>query len=340
MTDYIYRYDSWLSHMKLHGDMLRARFWSTKERDSWKHEPLLAAEKELTNGEGLFRISFWKNLDAAVNWMGAGVLHWTELHVLQRVCADHPFFAAFHKVDDDFLTDTAWLYWQKVQRNPEQEWSSEGIPKSDIEVLDFDGQWRRFSESAIMETSHIRLSQLSFRPHYFTTHFGRPEVVYWRTIILPQSSGDSVIALLIQHPYESELRIYNDNPVIQEIVNQFRRFYAPGVPADKIRLFVLDEGKYTYDRSHLLEIPLKGRWIETKHGSLRWRLPFFRSASQSEYEIAASNDGWKWHNDKSDLWQSVISLSNVHTQKCNLVRYQSVLNGMFNLSNRRLSRAA
>ncbi|MDR5752611.1 hypothetical protein QCE48_17785 [Caballeronia sp. LZ024] len=137
---YIYRYDPWLTHLRMHGDMLRADRWSSGEAGPWQHESLVAAEHTLAEGEAIFRIAFWKSLEAAKSGMGYRL--WSQMHVLHRVREDHPFFNAFERADDDFLIETAWLYWQTSTREPQQDWSRDGIPKSDIEILDLDGQWR------------------------------------------------------------------------------------------------------------------------------------------------------------------------------------------------------
>src|SRR5882762_1675197 len=107
---YVYRYDSWLSHLDLFGSQLRARHWSRITKDSHPHVSLIEAEKSLAAGQGIFRISFWKNIGAALQSIGA--TYRTSLAVLQRVRDDHPFLASLTREDDDCLKSTAWLYWK------------------------------------------------------------------------------------------------------------------------------------------------------------------------------------------------------------------------------------
>ncbi|MFB9123693.1 hypothetical protein E2553_27060 [Paraburkholderia dipogonis] len=88
------------------------------------------------------------------------------MHVLQRVREDHPFFQNYHRVDDD-KAGSAWLYWRKALREPEQSWSRDGIERRDIEVLDLDGRWRAMPDSMLMASTHSRLTAKGFQPHYY-----------------------------------------------------------------------------------------------------------------------------------------------------------------------------
>jgi hypothetical protein len=322
--NYVYRYDPLLTHLRMHGDMLRARRWSSKE-GSWKHEPLLAVESTLADGESIFRISFWKSLEAAKSRMGWRL--WSEMHVLQRVRDDHPFFSGFHRTDDDFLVDTAWLYWQTSPREPNQEWSRDGIAKCDIEILDLDGRWRPMPDSTLMASSHSRYERKGFRPHYFMTGSGQPAVVFWTSRLLPPQSGDADVALLVMHPQESSRRIYHDITVAQSIVDRFRASGFASIPAERLRLFVVDEGRHLYDASQLLEIPLSGHWrADTPKGGWSMRWPWRQSEKRYQYVVkAVGEDDWRWNNLESDLGAAVLSAFELPTLGQTLTRYMTVL---------------
>ncbi|MBK3780777.1 hypothetical protein G3A43_11115 [Paraburkholderia aspalathi] len=325
---YIYRYDPWLTHLRMHGDMLRARRWSSGEAGPWQHEPLVAAEHTLAEGESIFRISFWKSLEAAKSRMGCRL--WSQLHVLQRVREDHPFFNAFERADDDFLIETAWLFWQASPREPQQDWSRDGIPKSDIEILDLDGQWRTMPESTLMASSHARYTRRGFEPHYFMTHGAQPAVVYWTSRLLRQRSGDTDVALLLAHPQESCIRIYNDPAAIQAIVDRFLASGSTDIPAERLRLFIVDEGRHTFESSHVLEIPLCGHWREATpsgSGSLRWLRPRRNVRYEYVVKVKAGTEDWRRHSFESDPAIAVLSVFEFPTLEQNLSRYVAALEG-------------
>ncbi|MEM5367225.1 hypothetical protein V4C53_14465 [Paraburkholderia azotifigens] len=320
---YIYRYDPLTTHLRMHGDMLRARRWSFKE-GSWAHEPLIEAENCMSDGRSIFRISFWKSLEAAK--LRIGYRLWSEMHVLQRVREDHPFFAEYTRIDDDHMPNAAWLYWRSGERESGQEWSEDGIPKSDIEVLDLDGKWRPMLGSGLMASSHTRYARLGFRPHYFQTSLGDAAVVFWTSRLFSAQSGDTYVALLVTHPRESKLRIYNDRCIAQSIVDQYRASGSADIPAERLRMFVVDEGDHTYDHSHLVEIPLSGRWI-VEEGS-RWRmcLPWRQTVERASYVVqVAGLDNWRWNTLDNALGIAVMSTFELATVEQALSQYRAVL---------------
>ena len=89
---------AWLSHLDFFGSQLRAPLESDNKGQS---SARLAdrSEKSLAAGQGIFRISFWKNFGAALQSFGAS--YRTSLAVLQRVRDDHPFLASLTREDDD-----------------------------------------------------------------------------------------------------------------------------------------------------------------------------------------------------------------------------------------------
>lgn len=306
--------------------MLRARRWSSDE-GAWQHAPLLAAESRLAEGEAIFRISFWKSLRAAKSHMGCRL--WSEMYVLQRVREDHPFFNGFQRTDDDFLAEAAWLYWQTSTRAPNQDWSRDGIAKRDIEVFDPDGQWRALPDSTLMANSQGRLERKGFRPHYFMTGGRQPGVVYWSSRLLTQPSGDTDVALLLQHPSESNHRIYHTVAEVQAIVDQFLQLGGRNVPAERLRLFAVDEGRHTFDTSHLLEIPLSGGW-KPKPLPRGWsvRFPWQRSTQRYHYAVTvAGTDDWRWHQLSGELGAAVLSAFELPTLAETLRLYVAALEG-------------
>lgn len=90
----IYRNDDWLSHHRMETGQLRARHW-TQSRLYFRHASLIAAESRLSEWQGGYLISFWKTLEYAIQ--DNLTRNPSELHVLQRVRADHPFFQQFQR---------------------------------------------------------------------------------------------------------------------------------------------------------------------------------------------------------------------------------------------------
>lgn len=323
---YVYRYDPLLTHLRMHGDMLRARRWSSAE-GSWRHAELLAAESTLAAGESIFRISFWKNLEAAKSRMGWRL--WSEMHILQRVREDHPFFSGFKRTDDDFLVDTAWLYWQISMRESGHDWSRDGIAKGDIEVLDLDGQWRAMPASTLMANSQGRFERQGFRSYYFMAGRGQAAVVLWASRLLPLPSGDTGIALLLMAPRESSRRIYTDVTAVQAMVKQLHESEFASMPAERLRLFAIEEGRHLFDPSHLLEIPLSGH-CQPEPPARGWAIawPWRRSAKRYRYTVmAVGPDDWRWNTLKSEIGAAVLSAFELSTHEETLKRYMAVLEG-------------
>lgn len=320
---YVYRYDPLLSHLRMHGGKLRARRWNSAE-GSFEHTPLLAAEGTLDDGETLFAIFFWKNLSAAKLRMSWRL--WNEMHVLQRVREDHPFFQNYHRVDDD-KAGSAWLYWRKALREPEQSWSRDGIERRDIEVLDLDGRWRAMPDSMLMASTHSRLTAKGFQSHYYMVNGLQPAVVFWVSRLLTLPSGDTYVALLLQHPQESRYRIYNDEYVMKAIVDGFIERGGKQIPVERLRLFVVDEGINTSDASHLIEVPLSGAWqseATVKMPTLRW--PWRRSRQSYRYTVnLGKREDWKWSRLENEHGALVLSAFELSTTKENINRYGPVI---------------
>lgn len=325
--NYIYRYDKWSSHINMHNDMLRARIWSNKEYESWPHKPLIATEENLKEGEGIFRICFWKNFMAAAKEISFALC--SELYVLQRVRDDHPFFENFHKIDDDFLPNTAWLYWQKRKYKPTQQWSSAGIPKQDFEVLDLDGQWRVCSESTIMASPHVRLTRQGWQPHYFLVNNYSPQVVYWTSRLIRPESEEPFIGLLLQNPQEERgAPILLETHAMQMLVNNFVKYSASAMPVSKLRLFILQESPHRFDTSHLFEIPMVWHHSETSGSRSRFQRLLNLSSTRYERVLEIKKHSQLIYDDSSNVWDTIISAFEMIPRKREIANYQTILEGM------------
>ena len=153
MTDYYYRYD-FIGDLRTqaHDPNLRARRIPSQEGASHQHHQLAAALGHLSEGEALFRISMWKDEASAAKYTlaecNSARNNGIAIPVLQRIRQDHPFFAYYHRDHDQHLAEFAWLFWRTAElTRGNAEWSLEGIPHDDIEVLQPDGAWVPFKQS-------------------------------------------------------------------------------------------------------------------------------------------------------------------------------------------------
>jgi hypothetical protein len=147
---YLYRFDtiSSLRAQRHHDPVLRGRRSSGNEK-AFSHLQIKAAHSQAIDGEGVYRMSFWQSWDAlrANSWAHA------EGWVIQRICENHPILAGFERDEDEYLRGQAWLYWATLAVRVENpNWSSVGIPHSDIEVLHPNGSWMRMDD--ILELSN------------------------------------------------------------------------------------------------------------------------------------------------------------------------------------------
>ncbi|KWN79228.1 hypothetical protein WM24_27290 [Burkholderia ubonensis] len=316
---YIYRYDPWLEHLDLFEEKLRARHWSRRTKNSHPHVSLIEAERSLRGEEGIFRISFWKNLPAAVQSFGASFR--SSLAVLQRVRADHPFFEGFTREDDDWLPSTAWLYWKVSERAGEQEWSEDGISTDDVEVLDFDGSWRRFSDALIMKQAEARLAGHGFQPFYFGNY---PSAIYYASRLTFNERGERQVFVLLYQPPESKGRIYQDDKVLAAFALAF--FQAHVVERETVRFFIFDDAVHKFHAVHVGEFDPKPVWNEIS-GPRRWfdRLPVIGRDPQYELAFRVDGDRVHWQSADSDLGQRLVSMFNLPTTRRMIDWYAALL---------------
>lgn len=315
---YLYRYDSLRSHLKLHGDCLRARFWSHSKKQSHPHAMLIAAESTLPEGHGIFRISFWKDEASCRRFVpcsgGAA-----EPYVVQRVRADHPFFNGFRRDVDDYLPDSAWLFWKIDRRECDQEWSTEGISKTDLEVLDLDGKWKPYANAELTAPAHDRYGRLGFDPVYYVGMDGRQASAYFAAQALPASSMAD-FAVLILEPADFPVSILVDLEGLQSIFEQIQN--RIDIPAShRLRLFVVQEAVYTFEHRHIAEVPIRRamRRATTIHWLARL-LPWRR------YEpFLAVSDEYTWWSTTEDQGRALSAAFHVPSPADSIARYSKVV---------------
>lgn len=136
---YLYRFDSLekLRAQRQTDPVLRARRTFGNEPE-FLHFQVVQEMQTIGEGEGVFRMSFWKTWeDLRANlWAhraGSGI---------QRVRKDHEAFASFKRDHDEYLKAQAWFYWASMPLvSANDKWSPIGIPHIDIEILHPNGQW-------------------------------------------------------------------------------------------------------------------------------------------------------------------------------------------------------
>lgn len=135
---FIYRYDSieCLYRQRLTDKTLRARCSDGSEAQ-FSHEQVKEAHLVAPQGYAVFRLSFWKDLQAAKDNR-----IYNQGYALQRINAAHKTLESFNEGVDQYLPETAYLFWATMPVNAENpDWSPIGIPHEDIEVQLPTGEW-------------------------------------------------------------------------------------------------------------------------------------------------------------------------------------------------------
>lgn len=312
---YVYRYDNWASHMHLEGAQLRANHWSLK-KGSHPHRSLIVNEEKLPNGYGLFRICFWKNEEAMLRWGSASL--WPELNVLQRVREDHPFLKTFTREVDDYLVESAWLYWKTANLLEGQEWSIDGIPKSDIEVLDFDGVWRPYDQSEIMRPEAETFRQLGFESFHFLMGGTIPSITFAKCKLM-ELEGDMQFVVMITHPVCQVARAYNCPSVISHVFQEMYR-HAVGIPVSKCRIFVMEDVKKKFDHANLAELPLtEVLKVRRRYNKFLGIIPFGYS-EELEIQITPLS-GLRLHAHDGKLFAKIMETFSMPSQNARLTKY-------------------
>lgn len=312
---YVYRYDNWVSHMHMEGAELKARHWSLK-KGSHPHKSLIANEEILPTGKGLFRISFWKNEQAMLRWASAGL--WPELQVMQRVREDHPFLQTFTKEIDDYLEESAWLYWKTADLAEGQGWSVDGIPKRDIEVLDFDGVWRPYDQSEIMRPEADVYEQLGFEAFHYLMGSMVSATVFAKGKLMEVDGGVQFV-VVITHPVCQVARAYNDTKVLTHVFQEMWR-HAVDIPLSKCRIFVMDDAKRKFDKAHVAELSLS-EVVNVRRRYSKF-LGFIPVGYSEELEIKIdSRAPLRWHASDGALFARILSEFSIPRHVDRLERY-------------------
>lgn len=143
---YLYRFDrlDLLTNQRKTEDRLLRAARRTGSEKLFPHFQVKQAHDLVSVGQAVYRICFWKTLADALDWPGA-----TDGWALQRVASDHSFFKDFGCGDDEYLPESALIFWGTFQVDDDcPDWSPVGIPHSDIDVLTPDGWWRQMDEVA------------------------------------------------------------------------------------------------------------------------------------------------------------------------------------------------
>ncbi|WP_320534387.1 hypothetical protein [Robbsia andropogonis] len=306
------------------GNALRARRWSIAE-GGWKHAPLIEVASTLPESLAIYAISFWKDLASAK--LNMGWQTWTEMCVFQRVREDHPFFRNFNRIDDDALPDWAWLFFKSGPLDTEDRWSKESIARSDIEVLDIDGQWRSMPHSHFMRDTSMRFNRQGYRPFYFASDSGKPHAAFWKSSFLTLEGDKTCVAIMVQHCSESELRFHTSPYILQAFLDPLFQQLGP-LPVGCVRIFMLEPNNKTFHPGRIWEIAIRERIVEVNAPSSnkmrRW--PWHRAESQSQVRtIAEAMNEWRMYEFNSEFGRSVLLHAGLVTLEESLKCYSETL---------------
>ena len=258
--EYLYRFDSYHSHLNMNGNMLRAQRWTTDNLYG-KHKTLIHQSKTLSQDHSLYRICFWKTEADMLRNLKAVTSGALRYYIVQRINAEHPFLKTFNKESDDMLPDEAWLFWKTEQSV--QNWSTDGISRNDIEVLDTDGQWRKFDQSNTVNIEEKMLNDAGFERHFYQDNRGHLAEIYCAArIIKAPEERDSTLAILITQQLTDPWRVSSYNDVMNQVVSRFID-RMPNVNFSLARLFVYEEATQEPFNSSFVSIPLEQN--ETRH---------------------------------------------------------------------------
>lgn len=147
---YLYRFDL-LDRLREQTDdpVLRAK--RVKQAQGvFDHFQVINELPSLAPGHGAYRFCFWKTWEAAVRQFPHFDPH-SGPWLLQRIRADHPALQRFRRDHDEYLLDDAWIYWQTSRTSDEKpDWSADGIPHTDIEVLHPQGYWEQLATTTML----------------------------------------------------------------------------------------------------------------------------------------------------------------------------------------------
>jgi len=248
----------------------------------------------------------------------ASSLLWSELPVLQRVRADHPFLQTFTKEVDDYLTESAWLYWKKATLAEGQGWSVDGISKSDLEVLDFDGVWRPYDKSQIMQPEEDTFKQLGFEAFHYLMGGIVPASVFAKSKLI-EIDGNAQFVVVLAHPLCQTPRVYNDTRVIAHVFQEMWR-HAINIPLNKCRLFIMDDAKKKYDCAHLAELPLSETLVVRKKRNKL--LGFIHFGYSEDFDMTINfKSQLRWHSPEKALFSRIADEFSIPQQKDRLARY-------------------
>jgi hypothetical protein len=313
---YLYRYDNLESHLNLEGDALRARYWSRTTKESHPHRSLIAAEQHLPEAQGIFRICFWKDVDSLRRWVPKGTFA-TSPFVVQRVRHDHPFFTKFQKEVDDCLPDSAWLYWRVDKRCQEQEWTLDGIAADELEVLDYDGQWKAYTDASVTAPSERRFRALGLEPWYQANSPHRiDEIFYGMRPLADLERKSSSLAMLVVERHDAPISVVGDGHSLQALFERFLAL-AADVPVDRLRLFVFRESTKTFSSPRLAEVAISKKYVRRRFGPLGM-------FSRPELRIELV-DEVRWHSVDEGIGAQVLKTFNLPLARKNIERYEMSL---------------
>lgn len=180
--EYFYRVDTLRGYrsIRLQG-LLRPKRWDLHDR--FPHVNLLAADKEKQEGQAIYRLSFWRTLDAAMR--DVQLRGRDRAAVLVRVHRQNVRAAmAGWTFDEDDHAENAELIWRVGSCSEEVDGFHEsGVPLSQLDVLDLvTDRWVQWRDSSAVVSDHIRFASIGWQPVAIRTRQGGPGMAYWLAV--------------------------------------------------------------------------------------------------------------------------------------------------------------
>lgn len=257
LEKYYYRYDSLIGYRAVLNDgFLKARQWTV---ESCPHKPLISLSEKLLLGESIYRISFWMSEPTLLRYILA--TRDERPFVAQRVKTNHPFFNDYIQEEDDHLQGQAWLFFNTEYSN--KLWGSSGIPLSDIEVLDYDGIWKPYNQSEILQ-SHFYYKNLGW--DLYTNSNGSS--CFYKILEYTSGTTPFIKVVFAKNPFESLTFEVHQNMINQYVIPAFNEKIKPKyqhiTDPQHIQLYAFDGAFYsnnyliehTFGQSAFIEVKL------------------------------------------------------------------------------------
>lgn len=222
---YVYRFDS-LSQLReivRNGDgMLRPRRAHDESGKPTEHHQLADALRKVPSGHGVYRLSFWKTLDAALIQLPSADIR-KDPSCLQRIPASHPSLIACQRGQDQYL-EGAWIYWTVQPFGADPNVCPISISHEQMDIATPAGAWEPFVHSMRWNDCDLLAGWQTIRHAHYTDL--RPGIAHVRRALSPCKQDRRDIILLRQRALDRGTSANAHPHVALGLFNQAARLFG------------------------------------------------------------------------------------------------------------------